>query len=284
MTAYLLPGMAGLLLGLLLHWAGFSKAGGVRAAISFRRSYPLRSALSAVGLSLAATALLMWLAVLDVDGVEILPLSLGTLIGGAVMGIAIALCGCTPTTAFAMLGGGNALEALSALVGCAGAALLLPSLEQFFTPLRTAQPYVPATLFEVTLDEPWLLGGGFAGLGALGLLIWVIGVCIPSPRPILLMEEEAARRAEALSAEEAAQNGEAPAQDAPEEADSGEAGQEEDSPAEEASEDAQEPPQDDPAAETFVAILEGEEPLIVDTDADSHGENPQDAPEKSAKE
>lgn len=274
MSAYILPGMTGLMMGLLLHWAGFSRSGGVRAALSFRRSYPLRSGMAAIGLSLILAALLMWLAVIDVDDVIVLPLSAGALAGGVIMGVAMALCGATPTTAFAMLGGGNIAEALSTLAGCLGMALLLPALADLLAPLHTAAPYADATLFRVTLDESWLLGGGFAGLGCQGLLLWVIALCLPSPRPLL-----AGKEAAAVSTEP-----EAPAVASPAPVEEEEAVSEEAASPEEPAPDAELAPGDEPAAEeippvapaedpaedaaadTFVSLQEGEEPLVVDTD------------------
>ena len=89
MNAYFLPGVTGLMTGLLLHWAGFDREANLRLALGLRRSYALRTGLTAVGWAMAMTALLMWLAVIDVDAVAVLPLSLGALLGGALLGICV---------------------------------------------------------------------------------------------------------------------------------------------------------------------------------------------------
>lgn len=270
MTAYLIPGVTGLLTGLLLHWTGFSRTAGLRDAWGLRRSLSLRSGLTALGWAMALTALLMWLAVIDVDGVEVLPLSLGTLLGGAILGVSAGLCGFTPTSAFAGLGGGNALESLCVLAGCFAGTLLLPALEGLLTPLHTADPYAAATLFEVTLDEPWLISGGFLGQGCAGLLLAAIAVCIPSPRPVILTDAQvAAKAAETPVQEDAA----AEPSDVPEEA--------ADNPDDPDAAPAEESPDPDAAADdTFVALLEGEEPLIVDTGlADEADPTPDIAPD-----
>lgn len=229
MNVYLLPGLCGLLLGLMLHWAGFTRQDALRNALGLRRSFAVRSGLYAVGAGMALTALLCWLAVIDVDTVEVLPLSLGALTGGAVFGAAAALAGYTPLTAFGGLGGGAAAEALCCMAGCLLGAWVLPGMDGLLAPLRTAAPYAAATLFEVTLDEPWLLDGGFLGQGCAGLLLMAAAVCSPSPR---IVQEV---------------NGEAPS--APEA-------------------DAVPPVPEDAPQETFVALLPGEEPLVVDTAAD----------------
>lgn len=244
MTVYLLPGVTGLMMGLLLHWAGFSRPANLRLALGLRRSYALRSALTAVGWAMALTALLMWLAVIDVDGVEVLPLSLGTLIGGVILGVAAGLCGQTPTTAFAGLGGDRALEALCVLGGCLAGTFLLPALDGFLTPLHTAAPHVAATLFEITLDEPFLLDGGFLGQGCAGLLLVAIAICIPSPRPVLLTDAQVAAKAAETSVPKEFPDASVDSDPAP----------------------AEESPDPEAAADdAFVALLEGEEPLVVDT-------------------
>ena len=286
MTAYLLPGTMGLLLGLMLHWTGFSRTDGTRLALGLRRSYSLRSGLTAVGWAMALTALLCWLAVIDVDTIEVLPLSLGTLLGGAILGVSVGLCGFTPMSAFAGLGAGNALEALSILAGCFAGVLLLPSLDGLFAPLRTAPPYAAATLFKVTLDEPWLLSGGgspaggFLGQACTGLILAAAAMCIPSPRPVILTEEAISAKADEAAATEAAP-------------DAAEAPVPEDEPAPEESPDPKSSPEWESAADdTFVAILEGEEPLVVDTDLSDEADTaelptteeaePESKPEESA--
>ena len=240
MNAYLIPGLLGLLTGLLLNWGQLSRAEGLRHALGLRRSLALRTGLTALGWGALLTALLMWLAVIDVDGVDVLPLSLGTLLGGALFGVCAGLCGFTPTTAFAGLP--RSLEALCVLAGCLAGTLLSPALGGLLAPLHA--PWTSATLFQVTLDEPWLLSGGFLGLGALGALLAVWGLCVPSPRPVIVPNEVIAERA--AEAEE--------------------------TPSAEESPDPEEAP-----AETVVAVLEGEEPLIVDTAMDQADQSAEDA-------
>lgn len=255
MNAYLLPGGMGLLLGLLLHWTTLDRPAPLRQALGLRRSLALRSALTAVGWSMALTALLCWLAVIDVDHISVLPLSLGAILGGLLLGVSAGLCGFTPTTAFAGLGGSaSPLEALCVLLGCGVCTLLLPSLEGLLTPLRTASPYAHATLFKVTLDESFLLGGGFLGQACAGFLPIVIALCIPLPKPVILSEEAITDRAAALSStaeedevstDDVAAGDEAPA------ADTDEA-----------------PALEDTAEGTIVIALPEEEPIVIDTALD----------------
>ena len=243
MSGYLLPGAMGLLLGLLLRWTGLSSPAGVRHALALRRSYAARSALYAMGCAMLLTALLSWLAVLDVDEVVVAPLHGGVLLGGAVFGVAAGLSGFTPLLAFAEAGGGKpgvgaALEGLCVIAGGVLTALLLPALDEPLSALQTLPPHSDATLFRVTLDEPYLLGGGFLGQGLAGSLLMLLGACIPSPKLTMIPDEVIAERAAALPAPEAA----------PE--------------------------------ETFVALLPGEETLVVDTAEDAKAEP--DVPEEPA--
>lgn len=253
MSNWLIPGLLGLLTGLLLHWTQLDRPFHLRRAMGFRRENALRSGLSALGWGMALTALLCWLAVIDVDTITVLPLSLGALLGGALLGAAVGVCGFTPGTAFAGLAC-SPLEALCVLAGCATMTWLMPLLEGLLLPLRYAAPFADATVFKVTLDESYLLGGGFLGQGCVGMLLAVIALCLPSPQPVLLTDEDIARRA-----------AETPLPDS-------------------------DPPAPDASAvrdDTFVAALPGEEPLVVDTAPDaeepSAGEDALDevdAPEK----
>ena len=56
MNAYFLPGVTGLMTGLLLHWAGFDREANLRLALGLRRSYALRTGLTAVGWAMECTA------------------------------------------------------------------------------------------------------------------------------------------------------------------------------------------------------------------------------------
>lgn len=249
MTAYLLPGICGLLTGIVLRWTGLSGPDGLQRMWGLRRSAQLRSALYAVGASIALTALLSWLAVIDVDRIAVLPLHGGVLLAGAVFGAASGLCGFTPLTAFAGLGGPrpgqsrHALEALCTMAGCFAGTLLLPALAGVFGKLAALPPQSDATLFRITLDEPWLLGGGFTGHAMIGGVLMLIAACIPRPRVKILTDEELQARASRSEPDEPLLP-----------------------PADEAADDASAVPDpEDAPAGTFVALLPGEEPLVVDT-------------------
>lgn len=234
MTVYLFPGILGLLAGLLLRWCGFARADGLRQALGLRRSIPLRSGLSALGYAIAGTALLTWLAVIDVDDIVALPLDWRVLAGGGVFGLCAALCGFTPTTAFAGLGAGNALEALCTLAGLFLATLFLPEGEA-----------VPGA------------SGDLLTQGCAGLLLVAIGICIPNPKPVILTVEPEP---------EPASDPEPETEPVPE-------------PESEPAPDSEPTPDpEDAADDAFVAILEGEEPLVVDTDPPE--DPPADFPEE----
>lgn len=282
MKAFLLPGITGLLLGLILRWTQLCYPAAMRQALSLRVSHALRSLLYFIGAGMALTALLMWLAVIDVDEVVVLPLSAGTLAGGAVFGVAVALAGYTPLTAFAGLGGGKSGEAFCTLAGCFAGTLLLPLLEGPLSALQAIPPFSATTLFSVTLDEPYLLGGGLLAQGMAGLLLMTIAACIPSNRRAAARSaapDEAAAASPAADAESPVE----PTSTASPHADEAACGTAEllRLPAPPpiprlSAPNAQEeelPPVSDAAEDAFIALLPGEEPLVVDTGDDDPSES-----------
>ena len=263
MKVYLLPGMLGLLTGLLLHRTRLDRQDELQASLSLRRTLALRSGLTALGWAMVMTALLCWLAVIDVDTITLVPLSLGAILGGGLFGIAAALCGYTPTTAFAGLTL-RPLEALCFLLGCGGMTLLQPVFRSLTSPLQTAAPYLAATLFRVTLDEPFLLSGGFLGLGCLGAVLITVALCIPNPAAVAVPQPAAVPQPT-----EPAESADLPEEESSEaEPDEPVESPEPDEP------DLSDPPEVEAAEQTLIALLPGEEPLVVDTALEEDGENP----------
>ncbi len=230
--AYLFPALCGLLLGLATQLGGYTRPEGLKSALGWRRGAPIKTLLYALGLSMAMVALLCWLAVLDVDEIEVLPLSGGVLLGAALAGIAAGWLGYLPWTAIGGVGGGRTLEALCVAAGCLLGTWGMELLPNLADGALALPPQCGATLFQMTLDEPYLLGGGFLSQGCVGLALMIAALCIPMPK-----------------AEEAPEPATAPTPPlalppAPEEA----------------------------REETFIALLPNEEPLIVDTTAEDQTE------------
>lgn len=164
-------GLMGLTLGAWLHLS----------RLCIRKS-TCRHLLLALGLCVMLAALLIWLAVIDVDLLTILPLHAGVLLGGALYGVTAALTGLTPLTALAGLGCGRFLESLCGVAGLAAGLLLLPVVEPVFLRLHNALPLGAQTLFALPLKPPPLLSGGTLALLCLGFLIWALGLCFRQPK------------------------------------------------------------------------------------------------------
>lgn len=198
MNSLVFGGVCGLLLGMAVQAAGLTRTRAVRDALSWRRTPLLKLALAFAGYGALLTALLGYLAVLDVDLLPVPALDWATLAGGVLTGLGLALTGLTPGTALAAIGGGAAREGLCAMAGCLLGALALPYAADWLAPLR-ASAWTNATLFRVTLDEPYLLPGGFLGLGVLGLALLILAAWVPSSQA---REAEAVRAAEEPAAPE----------------------------------------------------------------------------------
>lgn len=183
---YLVPG---LLLGVALNRCGFGSLRRVRRMLAFRDVRPLRCLLLALGTGMALSALLMWLAVIDVDEVRVLPLHGGTLIGGVIAGLALGLTGISPGTSITAMGSGNFVYGLCGVMGCLTGAAALQLLEEWVQPVRDWLPASEMTLFATTLDHPFLLDGRFLGLACLGAVIMVASLLLPRRR---IAEEDTA--------------------------------------------------------------------------------------------
>lgn len=238
-------GITGLLMGIAMQRCGLTDQEQLRGVVSFARRGVIRVLLAALGLTAILFAILGWLAVIDVDWLQVIPLHGGTLIGGAVFGAAMAWIGMSPGSALSGVGGGRLLESLCAVLGCLAGGLCLPYLEPLAAPVRGIIPTVEGTLFRVTLDKPYLFSGGFLGQGCVGLVLLAAALCLRPERVIEADDPPAPPPA-------------APVPDQPVSA---------------KPEDVQD--------ETFVAILPGEEPVVVDTAPD--GEPPAEAPESGGK-
>lgn len=231
-------GILGLLLGIAVQRCGLTDRGEVSAAIGMRRHNLTRSVLMSVGWATVLTAFLSWLAVIDVDMLTVIPLHGGTVLGGVIFGAAAGLTGLLPGTIPATAGGGRLLEALA---GMAGGLIGAAALPYILPVVKGVQGLIPAsanTIFQVTLDEPYLFAGGFLGQGCVGLVMMAVALLIPSdPLP----------ETEAPETETAAAVEEAPSTEA---------------------EDVQE--------DTVVALLPGEEAVVVDTAAPEEETPPAD--------
>ena len=181
MSTIVFGGIVGLALGLTMQAAGLTDARLVRETVALRRFGMLKTLLSFLGFGALMTAVLGWLAVLDVDLWTVYPLSALTVLGGVMAGVAIWLCGLLPGTALGSIGGGRFWEGLCVAAGCFVGALALPWVTGWTQPLGT-MTWARATLFRVTLDSPYLLPGGFLGLGIFGFVLLALAAYVPMPR------------------------------------------------------------------------------------------------------
>lgn len=247
MKQLLVGGGLGLLLGMALQLCGLADPREIRASLAFRRARMARALVFALGLSAAVTAFLMWLAVIDTDEIPVAAISGSLLAGAAVCGAGLGLTGQCAETALAGIGGGPAVESLCAALGCALGAVIFPYLAPVRAWLDSLFPAVEGTVFKVTLQRPYLFGGAFLGQGCLGLALMVLALFIRAAAPLEAVPE--------ASPEPEPEPEEPPASIEP----------------------------SDVHGETFVASLPGEEPVVVDTEADQPKEEPgREADEPSA--
>lgn len=193
MSTIIFGGLTGLALGLAMQAAGLTNARLVRDTLALRSFSMLKMLLSFLGFGAFMTAFLGWLAVLDVDLLTVHPLSALTVLGGVLAGVGVWLCGLLPGTALGGVGGGRFWESLCAVAGCFVGALVLPFVMGWTQPL-SAMTWSQATLFRVTLDSPYLLPGGFLGLGIFGLVLLALAAYVPTPH--VAREEQAAEAPE----------------------------------------------------------------------------------------
>lgn len=208
MKEWILGGAVGLVLGIAMQRLHLHRRDEFRCALGLLEPAMLRRLLTALGVGTMLTALMMWLAVIDVDTVAAPALDGGTLLGGAAFGAVLGWSGLAPATSGAVLGADRLLEGLCAVAGCAAGALLLPWAEKLFPVLRQWLTVEGRTIFRVTLDEPWLFAGGFLGQACVGAVILAAGLCVrrahetPAPPEATPTPEEPETRGEAENADD----------------------------------------------------------------------------------
>ena len=180
LLTHLLPG---LLLGVALNRCGLCRYGRIRNMLRLREVRPLRCLLAAIGFGMVFGSLLMWLAVIDVDEVRVLPLHGGTIIGGIIAGLALGSTGVSPGISLAALGSGSAAYGLCGLLGCIAGTAVFRLLDSVAGPIRAVLPASESTVFATTLDHPFMLGGGFAGLACLGAAVLTVSLLLPRGKP-----------------------------------------------------------------------------------------------------
>lgn len=266
MKDVILWGAMGLWVGMALQVSGFSGAAQLSGERAGRRGAAQRALLYTLGLGMMLSALLCWLAVIDVDWIEVAPLHAGTILGGIMFGMAAGLTEMTPATALTGLGGGRFWESLCGVLGCAAGAALGSRL-----PLEGVQALAPraeGTLFHLTLRDGFALPGGFSALACLGLLVCTVALMIPMARRQDAPPEE--ELPDGVSPDGGSSDGVSPDGAArPEmEEPTAEAPLPEDEPLPEGkvpTEDRMIPGEETASDETFVALLPEEEPMIIDT-------------------
>lgn len=260
MKDVILWGAMGLWVGMALQVSGFSGAAQLSGERAGRWGAAQRALLYTLGLGMMLSALLCWLAVIDVDWIEVAPLHAGTILGGIMFGMAAGLTGMTPATALTGLGGGRFWESLCGVLGCAAGAALGSRL-----PLEGVQALAPraeGTLFHLTLRDGFALPGGFSALACLGLLVCTVALMIPMVRGQDAPPEK--ELLDGVSPDGGSSDGVSP--DGAARPDMEEPTAEAPLPEDEIlPEDRMIPGEETASDETFVALLPEEEPMIIDT-------------------
>lgn len=192
MRELLLGGGTGLVLGMAVQRMGLTCRERLRQTAALRDRQTLRVLLMSLGLSTLLASLLMWLAVIDVDELQVVPLHSGTVLGGLIFGAVVGWTGQTPGSAAAGVGGDRFFEGVCGAAGCLAGAALLPAVQGMFTPLRSLLPESGLTWFRVTLDKPYLFAGSFLGQGCVGFLLLTLSLCIRRERPVSAPTEKPA--------------------------------------------------------------------------------------------
>ena len=130
-----------------------------------------RMLLIALGTATVCVAFLGWLAVLDVDHLEILPLNGTLVVGSLILGTAMGFTGYTPGSMLAQLGGGKPLAGLCAVAGGVAGAVCYGWIASPVEAINGWFPEIAGTLSRTTLTSPFLLSGGFLLHGAVGVIL-----------------------------------------------------------------------------------------------------------------
>ena len=153
MRELLLGGGTGLVLGIAVQRMGLTRRECLRQTAALRNRQALRVLLMSLGLSALLVSLLMWLAVIDVDELQVVPLHGGTVLGGLLFGAVIGWMGQTPGSAAASLGGDRFFEGACGVAGCLAGAALLPVVRVEAEALCDGQPLMQVPFERAELQK-----------------------------------------------------------------------------------------------------------------------------------
>ena len=182
----------------------------LKEALGMRQRSLWRMLLIALGTATVCVAFLGWLAVLDVDHLEILPLNGTLVVGCLILGAAMGFTGYTPGSMLAQLGGGKPLAGLCAVAGGVAGAVCYGWIASPVEAINGWFPEITGTLSRTTLTSPFLLSGGFLLHGTVGVILLAVGLCVGGERPGQAESPQAATRMEAPPVRSAETAAEAP--------------------------------------------------------------------------
>ena len=183
MTDLWLGSGLGLVLGWIFQRAGLARPHTLKEALGMRQRSLWRMLLIALGTATVCVAFLGWLAVLDVDHLEILPLNGTLVVGSLILGAAMGFTGYTPGSMLAQLGGGKPLAGLCAVAGGVAGAVCYGWIASPVEAINGWFPEIAGTLSRTTLTSPFLLSGGFLLHGAVGVILLAVGLCVGQRAP-----------------------------------------------------------------------------------------------------
>lgn len=171
----------GMLFGGALYLVGATKSKNIKSMLGLKNIILMKIIAFGIGFGSFLVSVAYFLGIFDISHLEIKPLHLGVVIGGAIFGLGFGIAGMCPGTCVASSGTNNITKAIFVVLGGLFGALAYTLSYGFWERVELFGVWNVGkmSLFKLSDSFPSLLPFGFEGLAILGVIMMSVAYLLP---------------------------------------------------------------------------------------------------------